>query len=89
MPAEVNYDVVNRELLAVVLALQEWRHWLEGSAQLFVVWSNHKNLLYLQNTKRLNSRQAQWELFLSCFKFSLTYLTGSCNIKPDALSCSP
>lgn len=34
--AEQNYDVCNREILAVVLALQEWRHWLERSAQLFV-----------------------------------------------------
>ncbi|KAK7886523.1 hypothetical protein WMY93_026144 [Mugilogobius chulae] len=33
-PAERNYDIGNRELLAVVLALQEWRHWLEGSRNL-------------------------------------------------------
>lgn len=55
-PAERNYDVGNRELLAVVLALQEWRHWLEGSEQPFVVWTDHKNLSYLQSVKRLNSR---------------------------------
>ncbi len=30
-PAERNYDIGNRELLAVKLALEEWRHWLEGS----------------------------------------------------------
>ena len=35
--AETNYDVGNRELLAVVLALQEWRHWLEGAAHPFFV----------------------------------------------------
>lgn len=34
---EANYDAGNWELLAVVLTLQEWRHWLEGSALLFVV----------------------------------------------------
>ena len=45
-PGERNYDVGTRELLAVVLALQEWRHWLEGSTHAFVVWSNHKNLSY-------------------------------------------
>lgn len=31
-PAEVNYDVGNRELLAVVIGLQEWRHLVEGAA---------------------------------------------------------
>ncbi|KAG5285846.1 hypothetical protein AALO_G00008160 [Alosa alosa] len=45
----MNYDVGDRELLAIKLALDEWRHWLEG-AHPFVVWTDHKN--------RLNSRQA-------------------------------
>ncbi|KAI3358945.1 hypothetical protein L3Q82_014740 [Scortum barcoo] len=38
-PAERNYDIGNRELLAVKLALEEWRHWLEGSKQPFLVWT--------------------------------------------------
>ncbi|TWW80241.1 Retrovirus-related Pol polyprotein from transposon 17.6 [Takifugu flavidus] len=56
-PAERNNDVGNKELLAVVLALQEWRHWLEGATQPFIIWTDYKNLKYLRNTKRLNSRQ--------------------------------
>uniref|UniRef100_A0A8K9UIS2 Gypsy retrotransposon integrase-like protein 1 n=1 Tax=Oncorhynchus mykiss TaxID=8022 RepID=A0A8K9UIS2_ONCMY len=62
-PSERNYDVGNRELLAirlllaVKLALEEWRHWLEGAEQPFVVWTDHKNLAYVQSAKRLNSRQ--------------------------------
>ena len=84
--AEKNYDVGNRELLAVVLALQEWRHWLEGSSHPFIVWSDHKNLSYLRSARRLNSRQARWALFLGRFQFTLTYRPGSKNIKPDALS---
>ena len=85
-PAESNYDVGNRELLAVVLALQEWRHWLEGAAQPFIVWTDHKNLAYLRTARRLNTRQARWALFLGRFQFTLTYRPGSRNIKPDALS---
>ena len=85
-PAERNYDVGNRELLAVVLALQEWRHWLEGSTHPFVVWTDHKNLSYLRSARRLNSRQARWALFLGRFNFTLTYRPGSRNVKPDALS---
>ena len=41
-PAERNYDVGNRELLA----LEEWRHWLEGAEETFVVWTDLKNLEY-------------------------------------------
>lgn len=84
--AEKNYDVGNRELLAVVLALKEWRHWLEGASQPFLVWSDHKNLAYLRSARRLNSRQARWALFLGRFNFTLTYRPGSRNVKPDALS---
>lgn len=62
-PAERNYDMGDRELLAVKMALEEWRHWLEGSELPFVVWTDHKNLAYIQSAKRLNSRQARWSLF--------------------------
>ncbi|KAI2644119.1 Transposon Tf2-9 polyprotein [Labeo rohita] len=60
--AESNYDIGNRELLAVKLALEEWRHWLEGSGVPFMVWTDHKNLEYIRTAKRLNSRQASWEV---------------------------
>ncbi|KAI3375212.1 hypothetical protein L3Q82_021717 [Scortum barcoo] len=59
----------------------------KGSTQPFVVWTDHKNLAYIQTAaKRLNSRQARWALFFSRFDFVLTYRPGSRNIKPDALS---
>ena len=85
-PAERNYDIGNRELLAVKLALEEWRHWLEGTKVPFLVWTDHKNLEYIQSAKRLNSRQARWSLFLTRYNFSLSYRPGSRNVKPDALS---
>lgn len=43
-PAEKNYDMEDRELLAIKLALEEWCHWLEGAAQPSVVWTDHKTL---------------------------------------------
>lgn len=42
--AVLSYDMGYWELLAVVLALQEWWHWLEGAAHPFIIWINHKNL---------------------------------------------
>ena len=50
----------NRELLAIKVALEEWRHWLEGAEHLLLVWTDHKNLEYIRSAKRLNSRQARW-----------------------------
>lgn len=76
----------NPELLVVKLALEEWRHWLEGAEHPFVVWTDHKNLAYIQNAKRLNSHQAHWQLFFTRFNFTLTYRPGKHDIKPNALS---
>ncbi len=86
-PAERNYDIGNRELLAVRLVLGEWRHWLEGSAQPFFVWMDHKNLEYIRSAKRLSSHQARWALFFDQFDFTLSYRPESKNIKSDTLSC--
>uniref|UniRef100_A0A8C6MDH0 Gypsy retrotransposon integrase-like protein 1 n=1 Tax=Nothobranchius furzeri TaxID=105023 RepID=A0A8C6MDH0_NOTFU len=85
-PAESRYDVGDRELLAVKLALEEWRHWLEGAELPFVIWTDHKNLIYLKEAKRLNPRQYRWSLFFTRFNFVLSYRPGSKNTKPDALS---
>ncbi len=76
--AEINYGVGNRELLAVKLALEEWRHWLEGSKHPLIVWTDHK--------KRLNPRQASWALFFTRFNCVISYRPGSKNVKADALS---
>ncbi len=72
-PAERNYDIGNRELLAIKLALEEWRHWLEGAAHPFLVLTDHKNLQYLREAKRLNPRQARWALFFTRFQFKISY----------------
>ncbi|KAK3542360.1 hypothetical protein QTP86_025865 [Hemibagrus guttatus] len=85
-PAEVNYDIGNRELLTIKLALEQWRHWLEGAKHPFVVLTDHNNLEYLRAAKRLNPRQARWALFFTRFHFTISYHPGSKNIKADALS---
>ncbi|KAL0176595.1 hypothetical protein M9458_028925, partial [Cirrhinus mrigala] len=72
-PAEQNYDVGNRELLAIKLALEEWRYWLEGANHPFIIITDHKNLQYLHEARRLNPRQARWALFLTRFNFTITY----------------
>ncbi|KAK2898059.1 hypothetical protein Q8A73_014439 [Channa argus] len=85
-PAERNYCIGDRELLAMKLALEEWRHWLEGAEQQLLVFTDHKNLEYLHSAKRLNPRQARWALFFNRFDFILSYKPGSKNGKADALS---
>ena len=57
-PAEQNYDIYNKELLAIVAALETWRVYAEGLPDL-TIFTNYKNLLYFTITKQLNRRQVR------------------------------
>jgi len=85
-PAECNYEIYDKELLAIVHAFEEWRPHLEGSRHPIQVLSDHKNLEYFMSTKLLNRRQARWSEFLSRFDFRITYRPGKAGGKPDALT---
>ncbi|KAK1791643.1 hypothetical protein P4O66_013645, partial [Electrophorus voltai] len=89
-PAERNYGIGDRELLSMKLAFVEWRHWLEGAQHPFTMYMDHKNLEYLQTTKRLNARQARWSIFFSRFQFQVTHRPGEqCGDPVDELgACS-
>uniref|UniRef100_A0A803JPC4 ribonuclease H n=1 Tax=Xenopus tropicalis TaxID=8364 RepID=A0A803JPC4_XENTR len=84
--SEQNYDVADRELLAIKLALEEWRYLLEGARFPILILTDHRNLEYLRSAKRLRPRQARWALFFMRFNFHITYRPGAKNVKPDALS---
>jgi len=83
---ERNYEIHDKEMLAIIRALEEWRHFLEGAQHPVEIWMDHKNLEYFMMTKKLNRRQARWSLYLACFDFKLTYRPGHSIGKPDALS---
>ena len=83
---ELNYDVHNKELLAIVDAFEEWRAYLEGSRHPIVVYSDHKNLSYFTTTKKLNRRQVRWAELLASYDFQIHYRKGSENGRADALS---
>jgi len=87
--AECNYEIYDKELLAIVKALEEWRPELEGSRDPFDVISDHKNLQTFMTTKQLNQRQVRWSEFLSRFNFRITYRPGAKATIPDALSRLP
>ena len=73
-------------MLAIVRALEEWRHFLEGAEHQVEIWTDHKNLEYLMTAKKLNRRQAQWSLLLARFDFLLHHRPGKTMGKSDALS---
>lgn len=87
--AERNYEIYDKELLAIVRALDEWRHYLEGASYQIDIVSDHKNLLYFSKSRTLTRRQARWSLFLARFYFEIRHRPGRLGGKPDAMSRRP
>jgi len=75
--------------LAVVRCLEVWRHFLEGAAIKFKIWTDYKNLEYFMKEQKLNRRQVRWALHLSRFNFTLKHILGSKMGKADSLSRRP
>ena len=57
--AERNYEIHNKEMLAIIRCLEAWRHFLEGAKDWFEIWTDHKNLEYFIKAQKLNRRQAR------------------------------
>jgi hypothetical protein len=88
-PAEINYEIHDKELLAIVDCFKAWRRYLEGSLHMVQVFTEHKNLEYFMTTNVLNRRQACWAQELASVDFKIFYRQGTSNGKPDALSRHP
>jgi len=83
---ERNYKIHNKEMLAIMQALDEWRHFLEGAPHKVKIWTDHKNLEYFMSAKKLNRRQARWSLTMAWFDFVMHHRPGRSMGKSDALS---
>jgi len=84
---EQNYEIHDKEMLAIVRALEEWRHFVEGVEHRCEFWTDHKNLQNFMTAKKLNRRQARWSLLLARFNFVMHHHPVKNMGKTDALSC--
>ena len=83
---EQRYQIYDRELLALIRALDEWKVYLEGARHTVTVYIDHDNLRYFRSGQTLNKRQARWSLYLSQFPLQLIHKPGKTMILSDALS---
>jgi hypothetical protein len=88
-PTECNYDIYERELLAVMKSLAHWRPYLGWTKEPFTIITNHTNLQYWKSPQNLNCRTAQWHTDLQEYDFNILYMPGKTNVAPDALSQPP
>ncbi len=83
---ECNYQIHDKEMLAIMCTLDKWRHFLEGTMEKFEILMDHQNLAYFRDAQKLNHWQVCWSLFLSHFDFSLRHQPGQLMGRPNALS---
>jgi len=85
-PVERNYEIYDKELLAIVEVLDKWRQYLLDAVKKFEVWTDHENLKYFKEPYKLNGQQARWYLKLQDYNFILRHIPGKTNTKADILS---
>jgi hypothetical protein len=81
---ERNYTTTEREGLAIVYALQKFRHYLRGSH--FKMFTDHSTLKYLVNKPVLGRNICRWLLFFQEYDFEVIVKSGRLNAGPDHLS---
>ncbi|MBW0460515.1 hypothetical protein O181_000230 [Austropuccinia psidii MF-1] len=86
IPADLNYEINDKELLGIVWALKRWRAFLLSLSSPFKALTTYSSLKYFMSSKFLTCRQAHWAEFLSEFHFSITYSPGHLATLPDSLS---
>jgi hypothetical protein len=84
-----NYEVYDRELLVIMLALEDFWKYLVNSKEPFEIYTNHANLQYFKKPQKLNRHQAHWLTKLQDYHFTLHHIAGKLNSKADLLSCRP
>lgn len=86
LPAECNYEIFDKELLAIVNAFETWKAELGSVEAPTLILSDHKNLEHFTTTKKLNRCQVRWNEFLTDFNFKIVFRPGKQGGKPDALT---
>ena len=81
-----NYDIYDQELLAVILALEEWCQYLQGTTHPITIITDHKNLSYIKDPQKLSRWQVRWLLFLQDFDIQWQVTPGTKMAPADALS---
>jgi hypothetical protein len=85
-PTERNYDIYERELLALMKALAHWRPHLAGSTIPVTVLTDHANLTFWKSPRKVNRRVARWFAELQEYHLKIQHVPGKLHTSADLLS---
>ena len=87
-PAEINYPIHEKELLAIEYTLQTWRVYIDNGFEI-IVWTDHESLKYLATMRNPSKRLARWLEEFGEYALDIRYRKGQENMIPDAISRRP
>ena len=76
-PTECRYGAYERELLGIVWAIGQWRHYLQGRH--FIVQTDHSSLRHLINQPSVNSRVWKWANLIQGYDVDIRHIPGKVN----------
>jgi len=85
-PTERNYQVYDRELMAIIRALCDWHCYIYGSPFTTIVWTDHHNLTYYTHPQKLTRRQVHWVVEFMEYDLKLQHKKASKMVVADVLS---
>jgi len=85
IPAEINYHIYDKELLAIIQCFEHWRFELKCTELFIQMFIDHQALKIFMKNKQLSRRQANYLNILSEFNFQIIFRSGKTNTKADAL----
>ena len=87
LPHERHYPIYDKEMLAIMHALANFRQYLVGNR--FKVKTDHNNLWYFLEQKQLQEKQQKWVSKIQAYDFDIEYFKGKNNVVANALSRRP
>ena len=81
-----NYSTVEKEYLALILALQHFEVYVSSSSLPVIVYSDHNPLVFLHKLKSKNRRLLRWSLMLQSYNLEINHIEGKDNVIADCLS---
>lgn len=78
--------MVEKETLALVLAIQHFEVYVGASTDPLIVYTDHNPLVFLDRMKNCNQRIMRWSLMLQAYSLDIKHVRGRDNLVADALS---
>ncbi len=84
--SQQNYSTIEKEALALLLALQHFEVYLGGSPSTIIVYTDHNPLVFIMRMSNANQRLMRWSLIMQEYNIEIRHKKGVDNLVADALS---